>query len=123
MKVNTEVFFLRSRKEGNNFVFELVMKGDHVDCNKFTATIAILNSNWEPSYTSISNPRPLATSNDEDTCLSVRMKSLAKVWQLRGDSYRFDVSVVIKPSQIIKPTAGGETKKQGNGSDGVLWIE
>ena len=120
--IDGEVFFLRSRKEVNNFVFELVMKGDEADCKRFTATIAILDSNWEPSYISISNPRPLGISNDEDSCLSVRMKSLAKVWQLRGDSYRFDVSVVIKSSLRVEGQVRLRTEKKKQDED-ILLIE
>ena len=96
LNVDGEAFFMRSWKEVNNFIFELVMKGDETDCKKFTARIATLNSDLEPSYISICNPRPLGISNEEDTCLSVRMKSLAKVWQPSGDNYRFYISVAIK---------------------------
>ena len=106
LKFKNEVFFLRPRKEADNFIFEVVMKGNQEKCNKFTATIAILDSDLKPSFTGTFNPRPLGTSNDEDSCLSVRQKSLSNIWRLEGDQNRFVVQVVIKPCQIIKITDG-----------------
>ena len=96
MNVDGEVFFVRARKEADNFIAELVMKADQQKCNKFMATISILDSLSRPSYNASFCPRPLGISNEEDACLSVRMKSLAKVWEDKGDKYSFQVCVVIK---------------------------
>jgi len=99
MNVDGEVFFVRSRKEADNFITELVMKADQEKCNKFIATISIQDSLSRSVHNASFSPRPLTISNDEDACLSVRMRSLAKVWADHGDKYSIKVRVVIKQSK------------------------
>ena len=96
LHIGGEVFFVRARKEAGNFIAEVVMKADQEKCNKFTATISILDSKLRPVYNSSFSPRPLQTSNEEDACLSVGMKSLAKVWKEDGDEFCFNLRVDVK---------------------------
>ena len=98
LKVDGEVFFLRAKKDVESFTAELVMKADEEKCNKFSATISILDSKLRPAYNATFSPRPLGISNEEDACLSVRMKSLAKVLEPKDDKYEIKVRVEIRKS-------------------------
>ena len=122
VNIGNEVFFLRARKEADSFIAEVVMKADQEICNKFTATISILDSKSKPVYTFSFSPRPLGPSNEEDACLSVRMKSLAKVWQEEEDGkYCFKVGFVVKENESKESESDMEEMLV---SDGELeWLE
>ena len=102
MNIDNNIFFLRARKDTNNFIAELVMKADQEKCNNFTATISILDSKSRPAYLGKFSPRPLGTSNEEDDCMSVRMKSLAKVFKAKDGMYIFKVSVDVKKTTLAE---------------------
>ena len=110
-----EFFFMRSNWDSGFFLLDMAMKGDQEQCNKFIATISILDSRVRPVYTGSFNPRTLGILNAWEDCLSVGTKSLAKV--LKGyDGRNFiEVEVGIK---LVEDEEDGEDEEDTEDEEG-----
>ena len=91
-----ELFFFRLMKNCDYFDAEMVMHADQEKCNRYTATISLLDPRSKIVYLARVHPRPIGPSNDVDDCLSVKMKRFLKVCQDMGDKFRFTYRVSIE---------------------------
>ena len=91
-----ELFFFRLMKNFDYFDAEIVMHADQEKCNRYTATISLLDPRSKTVYSASVHPRPIGASNDVEDCLSVKMKRFLKVCQDMGDKFRFTFRVTIE---------------------------
>ena len=91
-----ELFFFRLMKNDNYFDAEIVMHAEQEKCNRYTATISLLDPRSKTVYLASVHPRPIGASNDVEDCLSVKMKRFRKVCQDLGDKFRFTYPVTIE---------------------------
>ena len=98
---DNEVFFFCMKSSGACMHMQVLMKGDQKKCDKFTATISLLNSKLKPVLFSSFNPLPLASTNDDEPHLLVWKKSLAKIWEeTAAGKYGFKVRVTVAKDLI-----------------------
>ena len=91
-----ELFFFRLMKKQDYFDAEMVMHADQEKCNRYTATISLLDPRSKTVYLASVHPRPIGALNDVEDCLSVKMKRFLKVCQDMGDKFRFTFRVTIE---------------------------
>ena len=89
-QMNNETFALRLWMEDNKFYFETVMLAEREKCNRFMTTVSILDPKSETTCIGQFHPRPIGTTNTEESMLVVHKKSIAKVLTINdGGNFEF----------------------------------
>ena len=99
--VKNETFALRVWMRNNNLYVETVMFAERDKCNLFLTTISIRNKLQSAAngFKGQFNPRPVGTTNTEESMLTVHKKSLAKIFTTNEQDMIYEFVVDFKVSE------------------------
>ena len=103
--LNNETFALRVSLRNNNFSFEPVMLAERDKCNLFTTTISILDPKSVAYLNGQFNPRPIKSTNVEESALVIHKTSLANVFTTnKEDKSKFTIDIKVSEKRTIEET-------------------
>ena len=98
-----EFFFLHVGLKNNIFSIETMMLAEPDKCDRFTATISILDSKSVAAFHGQFNPRPVGPTNIEEPMLMIQKKSLVKVFKTNAeDGFNFTIDFKVSEKRKIE---------------------
>ena len=91
---DSNLFFLRRKRQGNLYKIEMVLNGTEEDCKKYKVEISINNGQTgEPAFKSIYTPRPISMEKWGKFYLGVPEEVMANVWQHDVEGMKFKIYI------------------------------